>query len=134
MIKQQHLYTLARIIVIFMMFQTLYAKFTAQPEAVENFSQLFWGRWEPNARIWIGIIELIAGSLLLAKPPYRRWWAALAFWLMIWAIYFHVTILGINNLFISACVTLVASWYLLYTDKQEILSYTSKRTNTWKKE
>jgi putative oxidoreductase len=51
-----------RIIPAFIMGQTLFFKFTSHPESVALFTKL---SMEPNGRIGIGILELIACLLLI---------------------------------------------------------------------
>jgi hypothetical protein len=53
---------IAAIIAAIILLQTLYFKFTAQPESVYIFTQL---GLEPHGRIGSGIFELITGILLL---------------------------------------------------------------------
>ena len=53
-----------RIIVAFLLIQTLYFKLSAHPESVYIFTKV---GLEPYGRIGIGIVELIAGILLLIK-------------------------------------------------------------------
>ena len=53
---------ICRIVAAVILLQTLYFKFTAHPESVAIFSSL---GVEPWGRIGTGIIELIAGILLL---------------------------------------------------------------------
>ena len=53
---------LLRIIAAVILLQTLYFKFSGHPESVELFTQL---GVEPWGRIATGIIELIAGALLI---------------------------------------------------------------------
>ncbi|MGB0175678.1 MAG: DoxX family protein [Owenweeksia sp.] len=72
--------------------QTLYFKFTAQPESVYIFTTV---GMEPWGRIGSGVIELIASILLLI--PRTVWLgAALAVGVMTGAIFFHLTELGIE--------------------------------------
>ena len=55
---------IAQIIAIVIIGQSLYFKFTAHPESVAIFSDI---NMEPNGRILIGVIELIA-CLLMLRP------------------------------------------------------------------
>jgi len=104
-----------RLLVAAILFQTLYFKFTAHPDSVHIFSRL---GLEPVGRIGIGIMELIAGLLLLFS---RGVWlgALIALGLMVGAIFFHLTQLGIevNNdggiLFILAVLVFVGSLLIL---------------------
>ena len=82
-----------RIIAAVILLQTLYFKFTAQPESVELFTKL---GVEPWGRIGTGIIELIAGILLLL--PATVWLGALlGIGLMAGAIASHLFVIGIES-------------------------------------
>lgn len=111
-----------RIIITIILIQTLRFKFTAHPDSVYIFSKV---GLEPYGRICIGIIELIAGLLLLI--PKTVWLGALiAIGVISGAIFFHLTSLGIevNNdkgvLFITALVTFVLSAIVLYLYRKDI--------------
>jgi len=97
-----------RIIAAVILLQTLYFKFTGQPESVELFSKL---GVEPWGRIGTGIIELIAAVLLLI--PVTVWIGAiLGIGLMTGAILSHLFVIGIESqqdggqLFGLACIVL----------------------------
>ena len=79
------------LIVAIILLQTLYFKFTAAPESVYIFTAI---GMEPWGRIGIGIMELIAGILLLYRPT-RAVGALLSLGVISGAIFFHLTILGI---------------------------------------
>ena len=81
-----------RIIVAVILLQTLYFKFSAAPESVFIFEQV---EMEPLGRIGVGIAELIA-SLLILYPRTVRIGAVMAVMLMLGALYFHFSILGIE--------------------------------------
>lgn len=106
---------LLRITAAVILLQTLYFKFTGQPESVELFSKL---GVEPWGRIGTGIIELITAILLLA-PSTVFIGALLGVGLMAGAILSHITILGIESkgdggqLFILAIITLLCCALLL---------------------
>lgn len=111
-----------RIIVAIILVQTLRFKFTAAPDSVYIFTKI---GLEPYGRIGIGIVELIAGILLLI--PKTVWIGALlAIGVVSGAIFFHLTSLGIevNNdkgvLFITAVVTFVLSGIVLYLYRKDI--------------
>lgn len=112
---------LARGIAALIMLQTLYFKFTAQPESVRLFTTL---GLEPAGRIGIGIAELIAAILILL--PRTSWLGALlGAALMAGAIFFHLTKLGISFggsplLFIYALITCIACVYILFVHRHEI--------------
>lgn len=100
---------LFRIAAAVILLQTLYFKFTAQPESVELFTKL---GVEPWGRIGTGIIELIA-SILLLLPATVFIGAFLGTGLMSGAILSHLTVIGIaskgdgGQLFMLAIITLV---------------------------
>jgi hypothetical protein len=74
---------------------------------------------EPNGRIATGVIELIAWLLLLFGGGYVWVWAALWVCLMLWAIYYHATILGYNGLFAMAVVAMIACIYVLWFTRED---------------
>jgi len=98
-----------RIVAAVILLQTLYFKFTAQPESVELFTKL---GVEPWGRIGTGVIELITGILLLI-PSTVFIGAFLGIGLMAGAILSHLTVLGIQSqgdggqLFTLAIIVLV---------------------------
>lgn len=111
-----------RIIIAVILIQTLRFKFTAHPYSVYIFSEV---GLEPYGRIGIGILELLAGILLLI--PKTVWIGAiLTIGVVSGAIFFHLTNLGIevNNdngvLFITALVTLLLSVIVLYSYRKDI--------------
>lgn len=90
---KKYIYLTFRIVIALILLQTLAYKFTAHPESVALFSQL---GMEPQGRIGIGIIELIASILLLwNKPVIISMGAVLSLGLMSGALFFHFTQLGI---------------------------------------
>lgn len=112
-----------RIIPALIMLQTLYFKFTANPESVRLFTIL---GMEPWGRIGTGIFELF-GSILLLIPRTSLQGAAIGTGLMCGAIFFHLTNaqIGINFngdpiLFIYANVTLLCCLLLLFIHKKQI--------------
>ena len=82
---------LFRIIAAVIMLQTLYFKFTAQPESVQLFTAL---GMEPWGRIGTGVGELIA-SILILIPRTTLIGAIMGLGLISGAIFFHLTKLGI---------------------------------------
>jgi len=70
--------------------QTLFFKFSAAPESVQLFTEL---GMEPQGRILIGALELVA-VLLLLLPASAQWGALLSIGLMSGAIIGHFTHLG----------------------------------------
>ena len=111
-----------RIVAAIVLLQTLFYKFTAAPESVYIFETL---GLEPHGRIGIGVLELIAGILLLI--PRTSWMGAvLAFGIISGAIFSHLTQLGIvvqddgGVLFILALIVFVASLILIWLDRKSI--------------
>ncbi len=80
-----------RVVAAAILLQTLYFKFTAQPESVHLFTLL---GIEPWGRIGTGVAELIAAVLLLV-PRTTLPGAVMGLGLMAGAIFFHITKLGI---------------------------------------
>ena len=113
-----------RILAAIILLQTLYFKFSAAPESIYIFSKL---GMEPWGRITIGILELIAGILILV-PATTPFGASLAIALMAGAIFFHLTKLGISvqndggQLFIYALLVLVSSTVLVIIYRSDLLT------------
>jgi len=112
---------LLRILAAVILLQTLYFKFTAQPESVQLFTTL---GMEPWGRIGTGIAELIAAILLLV-PRTTLLGALLGLGLMSGAIFFHLTKLGINFggdavLFTYAVITFVCCLVLIVISRKNI--------------
>ena len=119
---KKYLLLAIRIIVAIILVQTLRFKFTSHPDSIYIFSKV---GLEPNGRIIIGVLELIAAFLLLI--PKTVWAGALLTVGVIGgAIVMHLTRLGIeiNNdggiLFITALVTFILSLIILYWYKKDI--------------
>ncbi|MDY8138599.1 DoxX family membrane protein [Aquimarina sp. 2201CG5-10] len=113
---------LLRIIVAIILIQTLRFKFTAHPDSVYIFTKV---GLEPYGRIGTGVVELLAGILLLI--PKTIWiGAALTLGIIGGAILMHVTKLGIeiNNdggvLFITAVITFVLSAVILWINRKQV--------------
>lgn len=118
----KHIPLVLRFIVALILIQTLRFKFTAHPDSVYIFTQ---AGLEPYGRISIGILELIAGILLLI--PRTIWLgASLTLGIIGGAIFMHLTKIGIevNNdngvLFVTAIVTFILSSIILYLYKKDI--------------
>lgn len=114
-----------RIILALILIQTLRFKFTAHPDSVYIFEQV---GLEPYGRIGIGIIELLAGILLLI--PKTVWLGtSLTLGVIGGAIFMHLTQLGIevNNdggiLFITAVVTFILAAIILLIYKKDVLKF-----------
>jgi hypothetical protein len=82
-----------RLVAVAILLQTLYFKFTGQPESIALFTKL---GIEPFGRLGIGVMELIA-SILLIIPATVFFGAFLGFGLMGGAIFSHLTVLGIES-------------------------------------
>ena len=112
---------LLRIIAAAILLQTLYFKFTAQPESVELFTKL---GMEPWGRFGTGIAELITAILLLI-PRTTLLGSVMGVGLMSGAIFFHLTKLGINFggdaiLFSYAVITFVCCSCLIIIFRKNI--------------
>jgi putative oxidoreductase len=119
---KKHIPLVLRIIVAIILIQTLRFKFTAHPDSVYIFQKV---GLEPYGRIGIGILELIAGTLLLM--PKTVWMGAtLTIGIISGAIIMHLTKLGIeiNNdggiLFYTALLTFTLSVIILYWYKKDV--------------
>jgi len=120
--KKSHLLLILRIVVAIILIQTLRFKFTAHPDSVYIFEKV---GLEPFGRIGIGVLELIAGILILI--PKTIWLgASMTLGLLSGAIMMHLTQLGIevNNdggvLFITAITTFVLAAIILIYYKKDI--------------
>jgi hypothetical protein len=111
-----------KVIVAAILLQTLYFKFTGAEESVYIFETV---GMEPWGRIGSGIVELFAAILLLFN---RTAWlgALLALGVISGALFFHLTILGIEVkddkgfLFLLACVVFVCSAIILWQERRHI--------------
>ena len=118
-----------RLIAAVILLQTLFFKFTAAPESVYIFSRI---GMEPWGRIGSGILELIAGILILI-PATTAFGAVLAIGLMSGAIFFHLTKLGIavqndgGLLFIYALLVFISSSILAFIYRQNLLNVLNKQ-------
>ncbi|WP_411768871.1 DoxX family protein [Winogradskyella sp. A3E31] len=120
--KSKHIILALRIIVAVILIQTLRFKFTAHPDSVYIFETI---GLEPYGRIGTGVLELIAGILLLIP---RTVWAGalLAIGLMAGAILMHLTQLGIEVkddggiLFYTGLLTFILSSIILYFNRKNI--------------
>ena len=110
-----------RIVAAAILVQTLYFKFTGQPESVELFTKL---GVEPWGRIGTGVIELIT-SIFLLIPTTVFVGAFLGVGLMAGAILSHITVIGIESkgdggqLFMLAIAVLVCCSILLILYKKQ---------------
>lgn len=114
-----------RLVAAFIMLQTLYFKFTAQPESVYIFTEV---GIEPWGRIGTGVAELIA-SILILIPSTIVLGALMALGLMLGALGTHLFILGIEvqgdggQLFTYAMIVLISSIVLLIIHRDQLTSY-----------
>ena len=121
-----------RLIAAVILLQTLYFKFSAAPESIYIFSKL---GMEPWGRIGTGILELIAGILLLV-PATTAFGALLATGLMTGAIFFHITKLGISvqddggQLFIYALLVFASSIVLVIIYRNDVFAFKGFRIKT----
>lgn len=119
---KKHVPLILRIIIALILIQTLRFKFLAHPDSVFIFQTV---GLEPYGRIGIGILELIAGILLLIR---KTVWvgAILTLGIIGGAIIMHLTKIGIvvNNdqglLFATACATFLLSSIILNTYKKDV--------------
>ncbi|MCX6205983.1 MAG: DoxX family protein [Bacteroidetes bacterium] len=113
-----------RLLAAIILLQTLYFKFTGQPESVELFTKL---GVEPWGRIGTGIIELIA-SVLLLLPATVIFGAILGIGLMAGAIFSHLLVIGIVSngdggvLFMLAFIVLFSCVAVLFLHKTEVMN------------
>ncbi len=112
------------IVAAIILLQTLYFKFSAHSTSVALFTEL---GIEPWGRIGIGVLELIAGSLLLFRSVSFHG-ALLAFGLMLGAILSHAGKIGIKfqgdyELFIFAVIVFLASMLVLLLRKDDIKEF-----------
>ena len=112
----------ARVLAAIILLQTLFFKFTASPESVYIFTTI---GMEPWGRIGVGVLELIAGVLLLLSAT--AWLGAgLALGLMVGALGMHLTVLGIEvqgdggQLFIYALIVVLCSGFVLVVNKEKV--------------
>ena len=119
-----------RLVAAAILLQTLYFKFTAQPESVYIFSQ---AGIEPWGRIGTGIAELVA-SILLLIPRTVALGALMAIGLMLGALVTHLFILGIEvqndggQLFAYALIVLISSTIVLILHFDQIEVYKKRFT------
>jgi uncharacterized membrane protein YphA (DoxX/SURF4 family) len=117
-----------RLIPAIILLQTLYFKFTAQPESVQLFTRI---GMEPYGRIGTGVLELIAAVLILI-PRYTGYGAILGLVMMTGALYFHLTKIGIffggdALLFIYAVITFVCCALLIFVYKSRLESQLKRK-------
>lgn len=118
-----------QILAAIILLQTLYFKFSGAEESIYIFKTV---GMEPWGRYGSGIVELIAGILLLI--PRTAWiGAALAIGVMSGALFFHMTTLGVEvmgdggALFYLAVTVFVAGASVLYIRR----AFMMKDLKTW---
>lgn len=129
------LYVSARLIAAIILLQTLYFKFTASPESVYIFTVV---GMEPWGRIAVGVLELVAGLLLVISAT--AWLGGLlSLGLMGGALMMHMTKLGISvqgdggYLFFLALAVALCSLYVVIINKDQILTVVKRaRTFAWR--
>lgn len=115
-----------QIVAAVILLQTLFFKFTGAPEPIQIFTAL---GVEPYGRIGTGVIELIAG-IMLVVPRTAALGAVVSAGVMGGAIFSHLTVLGITldgaglddggTLFTLAVVVLVASLIVMFLRRAEL--------------
>ena len=121
----KYLYIALRVIASLILLQTLFFKFSGAEESIYIFTTV---GMEPWGRFGSGIAELIAGILLLL-PRHYHIGALLSLAIISGAIYFHLTILGIEvqgdggYLFFLSLTVLICSLVLAIHKKDDILVF-----------
>lgn len=117
-----------KIVASVILLQTLLYKFSGSPESVYIFSAI---GLEPVGRIGIGILELITALLLLI--PKSSWLGALlGIGLMLSALFFHITKLGIvvqddnGLLFTYSLVVLTCCTVIAYLTRDQTINFINK--------
>jgi hypothetical protein len=119
---------IAAIIAAIILLQTLYFKFTAQPESVYIFTQL---GLEPYGRIGSGIFELITGILLLL-PKTRIYGSFLGLGVISGALLSHLFVLGfeVQNdggaLFYLALTVFSCCLFILISERKTAIELSKK--------
>jgi hypothetical protein len=119
---------IAVVIAAIILLQTLYFKFTAQPESVYIFSKL---GLEPYGRIGSGIFELITAILLLL-PKTRVYGSFMGIGVISGAILSHLFVLGVvvqddgGTLFLLALAVFVCCLYILIVEREKVMSHVNK--------
>ena len=119
---KKHFIVTLRIVTASILIQTLWFKFTAHPDSVYIFTKV---GLEPYGRIGIGVMELVAGVMLLI--PRTVWLGAgMTVGIIGGAIFMHLTKLGIEvngdngSLFYLAVVTFAFGTIILFVQRKEI--------------
>ena len=113
---------LISILAAFILLQTLFFKFTGSEESIYIFTTV---GMEPWGRFASGAVELVAGILLLSNK-YRIYGALLGLAVMVGAIFFHLTSLGIEVmnddglLFYYALTVFISCTILIFMRKKDL--------------
>lgn len=116
---------IAQIVAAIILLQTLWFKFGGAAESVYIFSQL---GVEPYGRVGSGVVELIAGILLLI-PRFNWLGALIGLGTMAGAILSHLTVLGIEilgdggQLFAYAVITFVCCAMVVLLNQEKIFTF-----------
>ena len=125
-----------KLIIAIIFIQTLFFKFSANPQAVHIFTTL---DMEPYGRIFLGCLELIC-ALLLFVPKFSIYATFVSLGLMLGAVFFHLTTdLGIvvewngesdnGRLFSMAVIVIILSVILIYSNLKSLLLINKKQTS-----
>ena len=109
---------LVRLVVAVILLQTLYFKFGGVQESVDLFTKIVGPEHEAYLRITTGVLELIAGLLLLSSKG-AVLGALTVVGLMLGAILSHILFLGIDGLFVAAVVALLGALYTLWVQRDD---------------
>ncbi len=118
-----------RLVAAYILLQTLRFKFLGLPESIYIFTKV---GMEPYGRIGSGIVELIA-SILILIPRTTAWGALLALGTMSGAIFFHITVLGIDvqgdhgQLFFMGIAVWVSCFILLMVYRNQVLGLLQRK-------
>jgi len=99
---------LAQVLVVFILGQTLYFKFTDAPDVVTLFAKLNMG---PVGYKLIGFLELVA-CILLLSPKVVVWGAILSWGVMSGAVIGHITKIGFAGEMGAMGGMAIAAWLL----------------------
>ncbi|MFK7000840.1 DoxX family protein [Flavobacterium oreochromis] len=122
-----------KLILAIILLQTLFFKFTANPESIYIFKKL---NIEPFGRIFTGIIELISSVLLFFNRT-RFYASLLILGTMTIALLSHLSILGLEIiddggiLYILACISFTISSYLSLLYKNDFIKNFNQFKNTF---
>lgn len=108
-----------RLIVAVILLQTLYFKFGGVEESVELFTTIVGPEHEAYLRITTGVLELIAGLLILSTRG-AVLGSLMVIGIMLGAIVSHLLFLGIDGLFFAAVVALLGALYTLWAHRDTL--------------